>query len=65
MYQMVVKYANIFHSNALQNIPKLELLVCKDTIWQPWVCLLRRHDCAVLVQKYLNKQSKLHKMSVL
>jgi hypothetical protein len=26
-YQMPIKYTNIFHSKALQNIPKLEFLV--------------------------------------
>jgi hypothetical protein len=25
-----------FHSKALQNIPKLDFLSCKYTIWQPW-----------------------------
>jgi hypothetical protein len=33
---MVVKYTNIFNSNALQNIPNLRFLVLKHTIWQPW-----------------------------
>jgi hypothetical protein len=39
--QMVIKYmyvpTYIFHSKALQNIPKLAFLVCKYAIWQPWV----------------------------
>jgi hypothetical protein len=28
-------YTNIFHSKALQNLPKLGFLVSKCTIWQP------------------------------
>jgi hypothetical protein len=35
-YKMTVKYTHIFHSKAHQNIPKLEFLVLKQTIWQPW-----------------------------
>jgi hypothetical protein len=30
-----IKYSNIFHSLALQNVPKFGLLVLKYTIWQP------------------------------
>jgi hypothetical protein len=33
---MGVKYTNIFHCNTLQNLPKLEFLVGKHAIWQPW-----------------------------
>jgi hypothetical protein len=33
---MAVKYSSIFHSKALQNLPKLGFLVWKQTIWQPW-----------------------------
>jgi hypothetical protein len=33
---MVVNYTNIFHSKALNNLPKLEFSVWKYTIWQPW-----------------------------
>jgi hypothetical protein len=33
---MVIKYTEIFRSKALQNLPKLEFLVLKQTIWQPW-----------------------------
>jgi hypothetical protein len=32
---MVIKNTKIFHSKALQNLPKLGLLVWKQTIWQP------------------------------
>jgi hypothetical protein len=32
---MAINYANIFHFKAPQNIPRLEFLVCKQTIWQP------------------------------
>jgi hypothetical protein len=35
LFQMVIKYTNIFDSKALQNIPKLGFLVRKYTIWQP------------------------------
>jgi hypothetical protein len=33
---MVIKYTKIFHSKTLQNLPKLGILVWKQTIWQPW-----------------------------
>jgi hypothetical protein len=36
IFQIVKKYNNIFHSKALQNLPKLGFLVRKQTIWQPW-----------------------------
>jgi hypothetical protein len=32
---MAVKYTNIFHGKTLQNLPKLRILVWKQTIWQP------------------------------
>jgi hypothetical protein len=32
---MAIKYINMFHSKAFQNIPKLWLLFRKHTIWQP------------------------------
>jgi hypothetical protein len=32
---MIIKYTSIFHSKALQNLPKLRFLVWKQTIWQP------------------------------
>jgi hypothetical protein len=35
--QMTIKYTSIFHSKALQNLPKLGFLVWKQTIWQPWI----------------------------
>jgi hypothetical protein len=34
---MVIKYTKIFHSKALQNLPKSGFLVWKQTIWQPWL----------------------------
>jgi hypothetical protein len=34
MFQIIIKYNHIFHSKALQNLPKLEFLVWKQTIWQ-------------------------------
>jgi hypothetical protein len=33
--QRAIKYTNIFHRNALQNLPKLVFLVSKRTVWQP------------------------------
>jgi hypothetical protein len=32
---MVIKYNNIFHSKALQILPKSGFFVRKQTIWQP------------------------------
>jgi hypothetical protein len=48
-YQMAIKY--IFHSKALQILPKLGFLVRKRTIWQPWILFPRArkilaHFCA-------------------
>jgi hypothetical protein len=34
--QMVIKYTKIFHCKTLQNLPKLEFFVSKQTIWQSW-----------------------------
>jgi hypothetical protein len=36
IFQMTIKYTSIFHSKAFQNLPRLEILVWKQTIWQPW-----------------------------
>jgi hypothetical protein len=36
MYQMAIEYTKLYHSKALQNLPKLGLLVSKYTLWQPW-----------------------------
>jgi hypothetical protein len=35
IFQMAIKYINIFQSKALQNLPKLGFLVWKQTICQP------------------------------
>jgi hypothetical protein len=35
IYQMAIKYTKIFHSKTVQNLPKIEFLVWKQTIWQP------------------------------
>jgi hypothetical protein len=35
IFQMGIKYSNLFHSNALRNLPKLGFFVWKITIWQP------------------------------
>jgi hypothetical protein len=35
IFQMAIKYTSIFHSRALQNLPKFGFLVRKHTIWQP------------------------------
>jgi hypothetical protein len=36
IFQMTVKYTNMFLCKALQNLPKLGFLVWKYTIWQHW-----------------------------
>jgi hypothetical protein len=41
MFATAIKYTNIFDSKALRNIPKLRLLVWKQTIWQP-CCRLKK-----------------------
>jgi hypothetical protein len=33
---MTITYTSIFHCKALQNLPKLGILVWKQTIWKPW-----------------------------
>jgi hypothetical protein len=33
---MIINYASILHSVALQNYPQWGFLVLKNTIWQPW-----------------------------
>jgi hypothetical protein len=38
---MAIKYTNIFHCKTLQSLPKLEFLVWKQTIRQPWTRLTR------------------------
>jgi hypothetical protein len=35
IYQTAMTYSNIFHSKALQNVPRSIIRVCKCTIWQP------------------------------
>jgi hypothetical protein len=35
MIQMSIEYTSIFHFKVLQNLPKLEFWVWKQTIWQP------------------------------
>jgi hypothetical protein len=35
--QMAIKCTSNFHCKTLQNLPKLVFLVCKQTIWQPWI----------------------------
>jgi hypothetical protein len=35
---MAIKFINIFQSESLQNLPELEFLVWKETIWQPCCC---------------------------
>jgi hypothetical protein len=41
IFQMDKMYNNIFHSKVLHNIPKLVVLVWKETIWQPWSELIK------------------------
>jgi hypothetical protein len=42
MNQVSIKYTIIFHCKTLQNLPKFEFLVWKQTIWQP----RRRQSCS-------------------
>jgi hypothetical protein len=35
-FQSPIEYINYFHSQALKHLPKLEFLLWKYTIWQPW-----------------------------
>jgi hypothetical protein len=37
IFQMAIKYINIFQSKAIQNLPKSGILVWKQTIWQPCI----------------------------
>jgi hypothetical protein len=37
MVRMAIEYNKLFHSKALQNLPKLGFLVWQYTIWQPWL----------------------------
>jgi hypothetical protein len=39
-----IKYTNISHCKTLQNLPKFGFLVWKQTIWQPWLPILRGHN---------------------
>jgi hypothetical protein len=36
IFQIAIKYVNIFQSKALQNLPKIGILGLQTTIWQPW-----------------------------
>jgi hypothetical protein len=36
IFKMAKECTKLFHSKALQNLPKLGFLVWKQTIWQPW-----------------------------
>jgi hypothetical protein len=38
-YQMAKKYKKVFHFKAFKNKPNLGILVCRYTIWQPWLAL--------------------------
>jgi hypothetical protein len=38
-YQMAKKYTKVFHFKAFKNKPNLGILVCRYTIWQPWLAL--------------------------
>jgi hypothetical protein len=40
IFQMAIKYTNIFHSKALQCKPKSVFFVWKYTIWQPCFCVI-------------------------
>jgi hypothetical protein len=36
IYQLAIKYINILHCKTPQNLPELNFLARKYTIWQPW-----------------------------
>jgi hypothetical protein len=37
IFQLAIKYTNIFHSKALQNLfAQIGIFVLKNTTWQPW-----------------------------
>jgi hypothetical protein len=46
---MAIKYTNLFHFTALQNLPKWGFLVSKHTIWQ----LCSKHEGSNLRSKML------------
>jgi hypothetical protein len=46
MDQVSIKYTHIFYCKTLQNLPKLEFLVWKQTIWQPW------RDCQIIFHAF-------------
>jgi hypothetical protein len=39
IFHMPIKYTNLFNFEDLKNLPKLWILVWKNTIWQPWITL--------------------------
>jgi hypothetical protein len=53
---MAIKYANILHSKALQNIPKSRFLVSKYTSWQP--CSIPRTRFDLAANTYVPKRSR-------
>jgi hypothetical protein len=53
---MTLKYTNILHSKALQNLPRLGFLVLKYTIWQPR--LEKLNDMQLRLQSILVKDLK-------
>jgi capsule polysaccharide export protein KpsC/LpsZ len=64
IFQMAIKTTSVFHSKAPKNLPKLEFLVWKRTIWQPW---LKLQKCAIIqktVVTYVRHSKLLQKSSV-
>jgi hypothetical protein len=58
----IEKYLNIFHSKALQNLPKSFFFVWKYTLWQPWkqtdgVCFKNRRNFNCGTRKCAGKRN--------
>jgi hypothetical protein len=62
IFQMTIQYTSIFHSKALQNLPKLGFLVWKQTIWQPWISPHRDDESADCVFGSANRVTRLDEL---
>jgi hypothetical protein len=56
--QMAIKYINIFPPKALQNLPKSEFLVWKETIWPPWHAYIPTRTSSIALQPQKLEHSK-------
>jgi hypothetical protein len=55
MYQVSIKYTDIFQCKTLQNLPKFGYLFWKLTIWQPWCCCCNEHKLCRWKEKHRMK----------